>query len=113
MELQCNKSRVCKAEVKTVFCEHRINAHPQKHVLSLVNGKLLCWGCQGIYFPTVCLETSVMVPSEPDSNASGGQREVLNLDNPMGVTAACPSTWALGHHELDYPCCQRVQPERW
>lgn len=72
-----------------------MQTHPQKDILCLISGKLLCGRCQGIYFLTVYLETGVMVPSEPDSNASGGQREVLNLDKPMGVMAACPRTWAV------------------
>lgn len=115
MQLQCNKTRVCKAEVR--LCpvnSSRINADSSpEHILCLINGKLLCGGCQGINFLIVYLETSVMVPSEPDSNASAGEREALNLDNPMGVTepGLCCPPW--GHQELGYPCGQRVQAERW
>lgn len=115
MELQCNKTRVCKAEVGLCSVNaSRINADSAPESRSLPNKWQTPWW-EVSYFLTVYLETSITVPSEPDSNASGGQREVLHLDTPMGITAACPRTPALlptlGHQELGYPCCQRVRPE--
>lgn len=115
MELQWNKARVCKAQVRLCSVNtSRINADSSPESHSLPNRwQTPRWGMS--YFLTVYLETSAMVPSEPDSNASGGQREVLHVDTPMGIIAACPRTRALlptlGHQELGYPCCQRVQPE--